>query len=221
MRPTSRAPNLSRREHTMAKATSSKRETKVLRKRSTGTKRRKLNRRRSYDEEKYPEDRLPFYKFSGQQVDYWAPTRSKSDGTLEGVLGQEAMGAFFALLTVRAMSKKRNGGPPHSVLTDIVGEIVRKGRFWGEHPDWIAVSFVATIADLLVLADGAGLVNEFALNTASKYAESLNEASVPAGARSALAKNITLRRLFASAAEEYGDNAWEELTKVSGPTRLG
>ena len=57
------------------------------------------------------------------------------------------------------------------MLTNIVGEIVRKGRFWGEHPDWIAVSFVATIADLLVLADKAGLANEFALNTASKFAE--------------------------------------------------
>ena len=203
----------------MAKAPSSKTETKVLRKQSAGTKRRRPRRRRPYDEQKYPEDRLPFHKFSGQQVDYWAPIRNKSDGTLEDVLGQEAMGAFFALLTVRAMSKKRNGGPPHSVLTNIVGEIVRKGRFWGEHPDWIAVSFIATIADLLVLADGAGLVNEFALNTASKYAESLNEASVSAGARGAMAKNITLRRLFASAAEEYGDNAWEELTKVGGPTR--
>lgn len=205
----------------MAKATRSKSETKVLRKQSAGTKRRKLGQRRPYDEEKNPEDRLPFYRISGQRVDYWAPTRSKNDGTLEDVLGQEAMGAFFALLTVRAMSKKRNGGPPHGVLTDIVGEIVRKGRFWGEHPDWIAVSFIATIADLLVLADGAGLVNEFALNTASKYAESLNDASVSAGARSALAKNITLRRLFALSAEEYGDNAWEELTKVGGPIRLG
>src|SRR5262245_4694548 len=205
----------------MVKATSSKKEMKVLRKQAGGAKRRKLGRHRPYDEEKYPEDRLPFYKFSGQEVDYWAPARNKSDGTLEDVLAQEAMGAFFALLTVRAMSKKRNGGPPQNVLTDIVGEIVRKGRFWGEHPDWIAVSFIATIADLLVLADGAGLVNEFALNSASKYGESLNEASVSAGARSALAKNITLRRLFASAAEEYGDNAWEELTKVGGPTRPG
>src|SRR5262245_55993485 len=204
----------------MAKATNSKTEAKVLRKKSAGRKRRKLGRHRPYDEQKYPEDRLPFYKFSGQQVDYWVPTREKSDGTLEDVLGQEAMGAFFALLTVRAMSKKQNGGPPHSVLTNIVGEIVRKGRFRGQHPDWIAVSFIATIADLLVLADGAGLVNEFALNTASKCAESLNDAGVSAGARGAIAKNITLRRLFASAAEEYGDNAWEELTKVGGPTRL-
>ena len=45
---------------------------------------------------------------------------------------------------------------------------------------------------------------------------SLNEASVSAGARRAIAKNITMRRLFASAAEEFGDKAWEELCKVSG-----
>ena len=201
----------------MAKTTSSKAATNVLRKQSGKTIRRKLGRRRPYDEVQYPEDRLPFYRFGPKGGrDCWAPIRSGSDGTLEDVLGQEAMGAFFALLTVRAMTKKEGAGPTNSVLTDIVGEIVRKGRFWGEHPDWIAVSFVATIADLLVLADKAGLVNEFALNTASKFAESLNEASVSAGARRAIAKNITMRRLFASAAEEYGDKAWEELCKVSG-----
>ena len=67
-----------------------------------------------------------------------------------------------------------------------------------------------------MLADKAGLANEFALNTASKFADSLNEASVSVGARRAIAKNITMRRLFASAAEEFGDKAWEELCKVSG-----
>ena len=201
----------------MAKATSSKAATNVLRKQSGKTKRRKPGRSRPYDEVQCPEDRLPFYRFGPKGArDCWAPIRSGSDGTLEDVLGQEAMGAFFALLTIRAMTKKEGAGPAHSVLTNIVGEIVRKGRFWGEHPDWIAVSFVATIADLLVLADKAGLVNEFALNTASKFAESLNEASASAGARRAIAKNITMRRLFASAAEEFGDKAWEELCKVSG-----
>ena len=91
----------------MAKATSSKAATNVLRKQSGKTKRRKPGRSRPYDEVQCPEDRLPFYCFGPKGArDCWAPSRSGSDGTLEDVLGQEAMGAFFALLTVRAMTKK-------------------------------------------------------------------------------------------------------------------
>jgi hypothetical protein len=100
-------------------------------------------------------------------------------------LDQESRGAFYALLAIRAMSKKPDGAPAHCVLTDIIDGMVRKGRFWtgkrDEDPDWIAIGFVSLIADILIWADNAGLVDQLALTTADRYAAILDRTRVTGG----------------------------------------
>src|SRR5262245_7721723 len=132
---------------------------------------------------------------------------------------------MYALLSVRAMACKRHGDQAHQAFLDIVNDMVRNGRFFtkkaSEDPDWIAISLIGTIGDILVRADSAGVLDQYATTVANRYAAFVQRLDEEGGRISQDFRRLciqyqSMHRIFVDAFAEDRSDAWKELTAVGG-----
>jgi hypothetical protein len=164
-------------------------------------------RKRKPDIERWPALELPFVKLrdhprpkppNGKPLDYWAPPTIRGESFFKASF----RGGHYARLTVEYMARQEQ--QQESVLVNIIGCMIEKGRFWAEFSDdkmirrgdVVATGFVSTMASILCWAHAAGLLRQQALSQAAYLEQQLDFATF---ARSKIAKKeIAKLRAFAA-----------------------